>query len=298
MPFSVGSEIRMNDIDIFISYRRLDSAIFSQWLAAQLRAAYGQRCVFIDTENIRDAEIWAHKISTPLESARVVIVVIGKSWLSIKDEHERRRIDLPDDWVRREIEISLRGGKTVIPLLIDGARLPVPEAIPESLANLLEIQARQVNAGQIAKDIADLVVHIGERLGKQPVSAPFNYPPPLLRIEALNEENLRRLAVRLPDWRIVNRVSNGIEKTELMRTYQFESFTDVIHFMSTAARFIDRIDHHPEWENVWRTLVVRLTTWDIGHRPSMLDVDLAVYLDGLFDNYRKTFASQDLLDIG
>src|SRR4051794_11507450 len=93
--------------DIFISYRRLDSAIFSQWLAAQLRAAYGQDSVFIDTENIRDAAAWAQQVESSLRSAALVIVVVGKSWLSISDEFGRRRIDLPDDWVRREIETSL-----------------------------------------------------------------------------------------------------------------------------------------------------------------------------------------------
>ena len=285
----------MSDVDIFISYRRLDSAIFSQWLAAQLRAAYGQRCVFIDTENVRDAEVWAEKISASLESARIVIVVIGNSWLSIKDEYERRRIDLTDDWVRREIEISLKTGKTLIPLLIDGAKMPVQEAIPASISKLVDIQARQLNVGQIAKDIADLVADIGKRLGKQPAAAQVNYPLPLLKIEALSDDNLQRLATRLPAWRVVSRSHTGVEKIELMRTYEFESFVDVIHFMNTAARFVDRIDHHPDWTNIWRTLVVYLTTWDIGHRPSMLDVDVAAYLDTLFDQYQRKFAKQDLI---
>jgi len=285
----------VNDVDIFISYRRLDSAIFSQWLAAQLRAAYGQLCVFIDTENVRDAEVWAEKISASLASARIVIVVIGNSWLSVKDEYERRRIDLEDDWVRREVEISLKTGKTLIPLLIDGAKLPVREAIPVSISKLIDLQARQINVGQIAKDIADLVADIGRRLGKQPATAQVNYPLPLLKIEALSDDNLQRLATRLPAWRVVSRLHGDVEKIELMRTYEFESFLDVIHFMNTASRFVDRIDHHPDWTNIWRTLVVYLTTWDIGHRPSMLDVDVAAYLDSLFDSYQRQFAKQDLI---
>jgi len=285
----------VNDVDIFISYRRLDSAIFSQWLAAQLRAAYGQLCVFIDTENVRDAEVWAEKISASLASARIVIVVIGNSWLSVKDEYERRRIDLEDDWVRREVEISLKTGKTLIPLLIDGAKLPVREAIPVSISKLIDLQARQINVGQIAKDIADLVADIGRRLGKQPATAQVNYPLPLLKIEALSDDNLQRLATRLPAWRVVSRLHGDVEKIELMRTYEFESFLDVIHFMNTASRFVDRIDHHPDWTNIWRTLVVYLTTWDIGHRPSMLDVDVAAYLDTLFDSYQRQFAKQDLI---
>jgi pterin-4a-carbinolamine dehydratase len=82
-----------------------------------------------------------------------------------------------------------------------------------------------------------------------------------------------------------------------MRTFEFESFHDLIHFMNTAARFIDRIDHHPEWTNIWRTLVVYLTTWDIGFKPSMLDVDLAAYLDDLYKNYVRKISQQDITDL-
>ena len=99
--------------DIFISYRRLDSAIFSQWLAAQLRTAYGWNSVFIDAENIRDAEVWASQIEGFLRRSQIIVVVIGRSWLSISDEFGRRRIDLKDDWVRREIEVGLEGGRKI-----------------------------------------------------------------------------------------------------------------------------------------------------------------------------------------
>src|SRR6188472_2392261 len=102
------------------------------------------------------------------------------------------------------------------------------------------------------------------------------------------------LEARLPTWRVVSRQSDKGEKIELMRTFEFESFHDLIHFMNTAARFIDRIDHHPEWTNIWRTLVVYLTTWDIGFKPSMLDVDLAAYLDDLYKNYVRKISQQDI----
>ena len=285
-------------IEIFISYRRLDSAIFSQWLATQLQAAYGLGSVFIDTETIRDADAWSAKISSSLNTASVFIVVIGKDWLSIKDEFERRRIDLPDDWVRREMETALQAGKIIIPLLIEGAALPSREALPPSLLPLLEIQARRIGSMHMASDIFELVEDIGERLGKKPNTAQIQYPFPLLKIKPLDEENLQRVQSKLPTWRVVNRVQGATKKTELMRTYEFESFYDAIHFMNTAARFIDRIDHHPEWTNIWRTIVVYLTTWDIGHKPSMLDVDLAAYLDGLYSEYERRIGRRDVEGAG
>jgi pterin-4a-carbinolamine dehydratase len=280
--------------DIFISYRRLDSAIFSQWLATQLRSAYGQDCVFIDTENIRDAAAWAQQVESSLKSSSLVIIVVGKSWLSISDEFGRRRIDLPDDWVRREIENGLNAGKRILPLLIEGAELPAREALPASIVPLLDIQARRMNIGAIAKDMSGLVKDIGGWINRKPIASDIPYPYPLLKIRPLDEQNLQRLETRLPTWRVVSRQSDKGEKVELMRTFEFESFQDLIHFMNTASRFIDRIDHHPEWTNVWRTLVVYLTTWDIGFKPSMLDVDLAAYLDDLYKNYVRKISQQDL----
>ena len=45
--------------EIFISYQRLDSATFSQWLAERLRTGFGINRVFIDIRSIRDADVWA-----------------------------------------------------------------------------------------------------------------------------------------------------------------------------------------------------------------------------------------------
>jgi pterin-4a-carbinolamine dehydratase len=283
--------------DIFISYRRFDSAIFSQWLAAQLRDAYGQDCVFIDAENIRDATVWAQKIQGSLDSASVVIVVIGKSWLTISDEFGRRRIDMENDWVRREVESSLQKRKNILPLLIEGAELPDERALPPSIVPLLDIQTRRINVNAIAKDMAALVERIGALIGRTPVTLNISYPAPILQIKALDDQNLRRAIERLPAWRVVKRTGEKGEKTELMRTFQFQSFRDAIHFMNTASRFIEQIDHHPEWTNVWQNLIVYLTTFDIGFKPSMLDVDLATYLDDLYNAYTRKISRQDIADL-
>jgi hypothetical protein len=128
--------------EIFISYRRLDSSIFSEVLAAQLQAAYGLNRVFIDVENIRDADVWPSRVESALHDAKVVIVVIGKSWLSAADDSNRRRIDLSDDWVRREIETSLKEAKKILPVLIDGAQIPKRDAIPASIASLIDNNAK------------------------------------------------------------------------------------------------------------------------------------------------------------
>ena len=79
-----------------------------------------------------------------------------------------------------------------------------------------------------------------------------------------------------------------LKRTELVKTYEFASFEDAINFIATASIHISGVNHHPRWENIWRSVTVWLTTWDIGHKPSRFDLDLAAYLDALFKNYTRT----------
>jgi pterin-4a-carbinolamine dehydratase len=77
------------------------------------------------------------------------------------------------------------------------------------------------------------------------------------------------------------------KRAELKRVYEFRSFEDSIVFMNSAVKHISVVQHHPRWENLWRTITVWLTTWDIGHRPSIFDVQLARHLDDMFLDYDK-----------
>lgn len=126
-----------------------------------------------------------------------------------------------------------------------------------------------------------------EALGFKRKAANIRYPAPGPKAPSLTDQQLRQALKRLPAWELDDsRVSpERKKKLELMRTYEFASFEDAIHFMSTSSRHISLKDHHPDWENIWKTITVWLTTWDIGHRPSHFDVELATYLDQLYQPY-------------
>jgi pterin-4a-carbinolamine dehydratase len=57
-----------------------------------------------------------------------------------------------------------------------------------------------------------------------------------------------------------------MERKELFREYKFGSFQEAIRFMREVSTGCDIADHHPRWENIYRTLRVYLTTWGIDHR--------------------------------
>jgi len=66
--------------------------------------------------------------------------MIGPLWLKA-DADGRRRLDDPDDFVRQEIEAALDSGKSLIPLLVGGAKMPATDELPPSLAALARRQA-------------------------------------------------------------------------------------------------------------------------------------------------------------
>ena len=69
------------------------------------------------------------------------------------------------------------------------------------------------------------------------------------------------------------------ERNSLIREFRFASFADAIRFMQAAATAINRLDHHPEWTNVYDRVSVRLTTHDASDRITAKDLDLARLLD-------------------
>jgi len=66
----------------------------------------------------------------------------------------------------------------------------------------------------------------------------------------------------------------------ITRTYRFKGFVEAFGFMTRAALWAEKLDHHPEWSNVYGTVTVTLTTHDAGGL-SDLDVTLARKLDEL-----------------
>lgn len=139
---------------IFISYRRADSATFSGRIYDRLIARFGRRQVFKDVDDIPAGAKFAQYIQDALRDCAVALVVIGPGWLDARDTQGRRRLDDPADYVRLEIETALNLGLTVIPLLVDGARMPGGDEAPEALRPLAQLNALPVrNDPDFARDM-------------------------------------------------------------------------------------------------------------------------------------------------
>lgn len=91
--------------------------------------------------------------------------------------------------------------------------------------------------------------------------------------ERLSEQDRQGLAARLPGWTPVE------GRDAIKKTFQFKSFNEAWGFMSRVALAAEKLNHHPEWFNVYNRVEIVLTTHDCGGL-SDLDVKLAKRIDG------------------
>lgn len=66
---------------------------------------------------------------------------------------------------------------------------------------------------------------------------------------------------------------------KLYKQFVFKDFTEALSWMLKAAFVIEKLNHHPEWSNVYNKVNVYLTTHDAGNTITQKDRDLAKALD-------------------
>jgi 4a-hydroxytetrahydrobiopterin dehydratase len=86
----------------------------------------------------------------------------------------------------------------------------------------------------------------------------------------VNENNLKPLIEA--GWKILS------DRNAVSKTYKFKSFIEAFSFMTSAAIFAEKLNHHPEWFNVYSRVDVVLTTHDLD-AISELDIKLAAQMD-------------------
>lgn len=133
---------------VFISYRRADSDYPAGWLFERLAEHFGRARVFKDVDSLQPGDDFAEVITIAVSSCLALVAVIGEQWLTVTDEHGRRRLDNPEDFVRLEIEAALTRGVRVIPVLVNGAAMPRSADLPSGLQGLARRQAVELSASR------------------------------------------------------------------------------------------------------------------------------------------------------
>lgn len=144
---------------IFIGYRRRDAGDIAGRLCDALSLAFGEGKVFKDVDSMPvGADFTAH-IKGLLPKCRVFLALIGPNWVDALGPSGGVRLDDPADLVRVEIETALKTPKLlVVPVLVNGARMPSEDEVPESLRPLLQRHAAIIRSDPDFKtDVARLV---------------------------------------------------------------------------------------------------------------------------------------------
>ena len=109
---------------IFISYRRDDSRHAAGRLVDRLAQIFPRDQLFMDIDAIEPGLDFEEVINEKLEACDVMLAVIGPNWATSRDESGALRLEDPDDFVRLEIAAALKRDIRVIPVLVDGAKIP------------------------------------------------------------------------------------------------------------------------------------------------------------------------------
>ena len=148
---------------VFICYRREDAGYPAGWLFDQLAARLGADRVFKDVDSIEPGDDFEEVITGAVQSCAVLLAVIGSRWLAAAGP-DGCRMDDPGDFVRLEIEAALTRGVRLIPVLVDGARMPRPDQLPAGLAPLARRQAIELSHARFSADLAGLLNVIDKEL--------------------------------------------------------------------------------------------------------------------------------------
>ena len=148
---------------IFLSYRRKDSAAITGRIFDRMVGHFGRQAVIMDIDNIPYGKDFRAHVARTLESCDVILAVIGPGW-SGPDAEGQERVARPSDWVRIELEVGLRRRIPIVPLLVEDAVMPEPERLPPSLQDFAYYHAAEVDSGVDFHAHMDRVIRHVEQL--------------------------------------------------------------------------------------------------------------------------------------
>ncbi|GAA0785642.1 4a-hydroxytetrahydrobiopterin dehydratase [Roseibium denhamense] len=91
-------------------------------------------------------------------------------------------------------------------------------------------------------------------------------------VERLKPEDRAAGLSQLTEWHLCS------GREAIQKSFKFQDFTEAFAFMTRVALIAEKMDHHPEWSNVYRTVDITLATHDVGG-ISVLDLKLAAEID-------------------
>jgi len=153
---------KFKDPIVFVNYRRDDSESEAGRINNDLENAFGKGFVFQDRDDLTAGAKWIDKLVEAGKVAKVIIAVIGPNWLQVQ-ENGKSRLEDPEDWVRKELVQAIKSDKVIIPVMVNGGKLPSKDEMPEALHKVTDYQAFELRSdkwnidfGALQDDIAQI----------------------------------------------------------------------------------------------------------------------------------------------
>jgi hypothetical protein len=173
---------------IFISYRRHDTAYVAATLNDKLQQHFGANSVFFDVDNIPLGVDFREHIGNAVGQCDVLLVIIGDQWLGPVNSQGKRRIDDPSDYVRIEIESALKRNIPIIPVLVEEATMPAAADLPEAIQGLSFRNAAEIRAGRDLRQHIEQLIEGLEAIFKSTETGRGEKPGPAQTTTAAKEE--------------------------------------------------------------------------------------------------------------
>ncbi|MEA2657654.1 MAG: hypothetical protein QOF64_232 [Candidatus Binatota bacterium] len=155
------------NVGIFVSYRRADTAGHAGRLVDHLKTQFGQ--VFFDVDSISPGANFHKVIEETFAKCGAVVVLIGKSWL----ERDASMPPFGDskDIITQEIRFAMESNLPIVPVLVDGATMPSEAKLPSQLATLSRLNAIDLRHTSFDRDLQAVREQLGEILGAAQATA-------------------------------------------------------------------------------------------------------------------------------
>jgi hypothetical protein len=130
----------------------------------------GADVLFMDVDSIPIGKNFAKVLHDEVAQCEVLLAVIGRNWLDARDEHGKRRLDNPNDFVRIEISAALQRDIPVVPILLEGVRIPDADQLPKELEELSLRNAIEVRHTSFHSDVDRLIRGLKKELDVAPMA--------------------------------------------------------------------------------------------------------------------------------
>lgn len=193
---------------IFLSYRRKDTASATGRLHDYLEREFGAEMVFKDIHDIGLGTDFRKEIGKTLMNCKVVLVLIGDRYVTLTDKEGNIRIMNPNDYVNIEVSTALafKDQKLVIPILVNGARMPGRDQLPKNLEAITWQNSKKLSNDYWQTDVDRLIKSIREYLQLPKVKERTAAPP----VQKVVQKSVRKTVAPPPKKSSSSGVFKGI----------------------------------------------------------------------------------------